>query len=174
MAPSGHICFDRFPHLRPDVIHRHDVVKEIFQMIEEKVVVVVIRAPPRFGTSTLSSLICKEILRNHPHFEPIHILLWKPCSAEERLKEHYTEILARHAETARAEYPKVPNVIKTARYNNTGRRTLVYLIDNALNTYSESEMWEKEFERELARKGIGERVDYVRGYSIVYRGNPTG
>ncbi|KAI4285098.1 MAG: hypothetical protein L6R38_000939 [Xanthoria sp. 2 TBL-2021] len=93
-----------------------------------------------------------EILSNHPHLEPIDIKWWHPRSVEKSLQRHYTDILADEARRAKARNQKVRDELKTDGYNDAKRRTPVYLIDNAEDTYGEYEMWVNEFRPEPPSK----------------------
>ncbi len=53
--------------------HRTDLVKAVIDRLRQ-MHVIVIRAPPRVGKSTLISLIDREIIQNHLDLEPVNII----------------------------------------------------------------------------------------------------
>ncbi|KAL9126604.1 MAG: hypothetical protein Q9175_007890 [Cornicularia normoerica] len=144
---------------------RESLVGSVINLLREERVVV-IRAPPFSGKSTLLNLIGAKILREYDQLEPV-LFHWPPRSKDEIGNRSYKEILTQELKRARKENEewrsrRQPYYLRLVRgFGNaiawvTGlvtetidttrdRACPVYLIDNAVNTYHERAMWEERF-----------------------------
>ena len=123
----------------PYVSQREELVAATIRLVLEKGVVV-IRATPQVGKSTLLKLIGRHILKKRPSLEPIWIH-WK--NKEMRNGLSYQEFLDNEAKQWRgmnaAYRPHNPNAKE------------IFLIDEAQNSYPEPEFWSGELKNRFTR-----------------------
>ena len=116
---------------------RESLVEDTIRLLLEHRVIV-IRAPPLSGKSTLLDFMGAKILTHHPKIEPVKIR-WPEPSMKPTEKTEYWEILEEGLRRA----------IKANRTTSDGvnKKKVVYLIDDAHNTYLETDLWEDHFKR---------------------------
>ncbi len=136
---------------------RGRLVKDVIQRLPDERVIV-IRAPPLTGKSTLLNLIGLEIIRNHDEYEPVKIL-WPGRSDQQIRDKPYHQLLKEELEKFqiynsearltqnsthleswglfRGVSKFVTQLIGLAKGTNNARRKrqAVYLIDDAIETY---------------------------------------
>lgn len=144
---------------------RESLVGSVINLLREERVVV-IRAPPFSGKSTLLNLIGAKILREYDQLEPV-LFHWPPRSKDEIGNRSYKEILTQELKRARKEneewrsrrqpyylrlvrgfgnaIARVTGLVTETIDTTRDRACPVYLIDNAVNTYHERAMWEERF-----------------------------
>ncbi|KAF2785483.1 hypothetical protein K505DRAFT_369196 [Melanomma pulvis-pyrius CBS 109.77] len=93
--------------------------------------VMVIRAPPQVGKSTLLKLIGHHIAHNEPDLDPVYFV-WK--SREDRQHIPYQQYIQQEQADWQQKEPKIPPRNPTAQ--------MIYLIDEAQNSYEEEILWE--------------------------------
>ncbi|MCJ1337991.1 hypothetical protein MMC09_003275, partial [Bachmanniomyces sp. S44760] len=118
---------------------REELIASTLKLVLEKKVVV-IRATPLVGKTTLLRLLGRHILFNCPSLEPIWIHWQKP---NRRLKPYYKDFLDDNVEVWRRRNAKhrAPNP----------EAKLIYIIDEAQNSYSEHEFWSEEIKSRSLR-----------------------
>ena len=123
--------FDNFDPYCPYVCEREELVAATLQLVLEKRVVV-IRATPQVGKTTLLNLLGRHIRDNVPSLEPAFID-WKP--EQRRGDQEYPEYLKHQAKRWR---------IRNAghRASNPDART-IFLIDEAQESYDEGDFWSR-------------------------------
>ena len=112
-----------------NVCERQYLVVSILALVR-KTRVVIIRATPQTGKSTLLWLLGRHFLDEHKDLEPVHVL-WKPKAERDNLRyEDYLMSQANEWKAINAKYrPK------------NDRARLVFLIDEAQGSYDEPEFW---------------------------------
>lgn len=123
----GHVC------------QREELVAATLRLVLEKGVVV-IRATPQVGKSTLLVLLGRHILYNHNSLEPIW-MQWKPKEDRNGLDYlGYLDQTAKEWHRNNARYrPSQPNAKK------------IYLIDEAQNSYSDVDFWTRILKNRFTR-----------------------
>ena len=137
---------DRFGTDAEHLIHRTDLVNTLIKDLKEKRVIV-IRAPPRVGKSTVLNLIGQEMIQNHPDLEPID-LIWKRRTAAEIRHESYGDILRDAEVRAKKENAKTREELGLTKHGSS--TTSIFMIDDAVETYNETDMWDRLFKNEPA------------------------
>lgn len=113
------------------VCGREELVAATLKMVLERRVVV-IRATPQVGKTTLLHLLGRHILYEHPSLEPVWII-WQRKEAEGRDGLSCTRYLNREAERYRRE---------NAYYRpHNPKARLIFLLDEAQNSYPEYDFW---------------------------------
>lgn len=120
------------------VSQREELVAATIRLVLEKGLVV-IRAPPQVGKSTLLKLIGRHILKEYPSLEPVWIQ-WE--SRAGRCGLHYTEYLRSEASDWRR--------YNAERRPHNPKARLIYLIDEAQNSYGEADFWSRELKNRIA------------------------
>ncbi|KAL9121667.1 MAG: hypothetical protein Q9187_001781 [Circinaria calcarea] len=121
------------------ISQREELVAATIRLVLEKGVLV-IRATPQVGKSTLLILLGRHILAEYPSLEPIWIQ-WE--SAEKRNGLPYQDYLdekAKHWRKINAKY----------RDHNPNAK-LIYLIDEAQNSYLEPDFWSRQLKNMFTR-----------------------
>ena len=126
----------------PNICHvslREELVAATLRLVLEKGVVV-IRATPQVGKTTLLVLLGRHILYNHHSLEPIW-MLWK--RKEDRNGLNYMEYLDQEARP----WPRI-NARHRPSHPNSKK---IYLIDEAQNSYSDVEFWTRVLKNRFTR-----------------------
>lgn len=110
---------------------REDLVAATLKLVQEKRVVV-IRATPQVGKTTLLYLLGRHILFHEESLEPIYVY-WRP--EKERKGQKFLEFLNEEATQWR-------RLNSGCRPNNPNARN-IFLIDEAQNSYEESGFWDR-------------------------------
>lgn len=159
----------RFPLLEP-LSQRDLLVKQTIKLLRSQNLVVV-RAPPQSGKSILLKLVARQILLFHQDLEPVWIS-WTPLSLrvshpilknylryEDYLSYEYEEQRSLNEESRQAYadylsdlYGKKNPTVKEDRQGTKqdlvkAKKTIVYLIDEAIFSYQE-QIWEDLFQNE--------------------------
>lgn len=114
---------------------------------------VLIRAPPQTGKSTLAQLIRRKVFTHHPDLEPV-FFSWPAGRANDWEKiQDYEEILKEQLNEKKAE--AVREKLKIGTNVESSSRKPLYIIDDAHRTYSENLMWEEKF-----KNGIIDHDEY--------------
>ena len=136
--------------------------------------VIVVRAPPEAGKTTLLQLLGTEILKNHPNLEPVRIS-WTSRSDETMAKKPYKGLLDEKLDEFRQlnDQERVngnpiqfyfhrfiracskvvtPLIGATDRIKRLSYNQTVFLIDEAQNTYREPQMWDELFKNPDQRR----------------------
>ena len=100
--------------------------------------VIVIRAPPLSGKSTLLDFIGAKMLIDHPELAPVKCR-WPDPDKYLPTGKRYGHILDETLRESVEANPPAPG--------NVAERKIVYLIDDAHNTYLDPAMWEDCFKR---------------------------
>ncbi|KAI4239785.1 MAG: hypothetical protein LQ349_000093 [Xanthoria aureola] len=141
---------------------REDLVNATIGILRTRNVVM-LRAPPQAGKSTLAQLISRKIFMKHPDLEPISFY-WSARRAETPNKPSYTEVLEEKYRKSVIANDAVR--AKLGLYLETGTpRKPVYIIDDAHQTYSEDEMWEDQF-----KDGVQDKNDHFLLVCFAYHG----
>ncbi|PVI08714.1 hypothetical protein DM02DRAFT_466219, partial [Periconia macrospinosa] len=114
---------------------RQGLVNSVLKMVQD-VGVVVIRATPQVGKTTLLNLLGRHIVHHEANLEPVYIE-WK--TREERKNVPYTEYMEREKQ----EYIKINAKQRAAHGTTKTRRNTrtIYLIDEAQFSYEEDKFW---------------------------------
>ena len=121
----------------PYVSFREELVTATMRLVLEKGVVV-IRATPQVGKSTLLKLLGRHILKEHPSLEPIWIH-W--VSKENRNGHSYQKYL----DEAAIQWRRM-----NAAYRPQNPKTReIFLLDEAQNSYDEFDFWSSELKNRL-------------------------
>ncbi len=123
---------------------RTDLVKALIERLRKKRVIV-IRAPPRVGKSTITSLIGREIIQYHLDLEPVDIK-WQLREAHEIEERHYSDILQKAKRTAKERNAMMQEEMELTKHG--GSTTTIFMIDDAVDTYNETEMWDQLFKND--------------------------
>ena len=111
------------------VCERQDLVASILQLVRDTRVVI-IRATPLVGKSTLLKLLGRHILYTQSDLEPVFIL-WQPKSKRDHLR---CDLYLQREESAWREI--------NAKYRpSQSRARTIYLIDEAQGSYEEETLW---------------------------------
>ena len=133
-----------FHNPAPYLTHRTGLVNTLIGLLRQKRIIV-IRAPPAVGKTTLVSLIGWEIIQNHPDLEPVKIL-WKLRDTEEISKRMYQDILEIAQDRDKKSNEEVREKLGLPKYESS--KTTVFMIDDAVNTYNEKMMWDDLFKNQ--------------------------
>lgn len=116
---------------------------------------VLIRAPPQTGKSTLAQLISRKVFTHHPDLEPV-FFFWPAGRANywEKIQD-YREILKEQLNEKKVENESVREKLKIGTNVESSSRKPLYIIDDAHRTYSENLMWEQKF-----KNGIIDHDEY--------------
>ncbi|KAI4280404.1 MAG: hypothetical protein L6R38_004499 [Xanthoria sp. 2 TBL-2021] len=139
MAHQPEAITKAFPTQTSFLTERKKLVTNTVKLLKEKVVIV-IRAPPQCGKTTLLSLIAREILTNISHLEPV-CTRWERRTYDDN--KTYYEVLESPRAEARVANQALRETLKTDGHDFTGYRRPVYLIDDAENTYDEVAFWDQ-------------------------------
>ena len=121
------------------VSQREGLVAATIRLVLEKGVII-IRATPQVGKTTLLVLLGRHILEKHPSLEPVWIH-WKPREDRNDLPyQQYLDNEAMHWREINSRY----------RPHNPEART-IYLIDEAQNSYPEADFWSRQQKNIFAR-----------------------
>ncbi len=123
---------------------RTDLVKALIERLRKKRVIV-IRAPPRAGKTTIKSLIGREIIQNHPDLEPVD-LMWTYRDTQEIQKRSYSDILKNAEDRAKKQNEKVREKLGLTKHESS--TTTIFMIDDAVDTYNETDMWDQLFKND--------------------------
>ena len=123
----------------PYVSRREELIAATMRLVLEKGVVV-IRATPQVGKTTLLKLLGRHILKEHPSLEPIWVY-WK--NREMRNGLSYQEFLDREAKSWRE--------INAAYRPHNSEARKIFLIDEAQNSYTEPDFWSGELKNRFTR-----------------------
>ncbi len=121
------------------VNHREELVAATIRLVLEKGVVV-IRATPQVGKSTLLKLLGRQILKEHPSLEPV-LIHWQPPKDRDHLpyRKYLDEAAIQWRGINAKLRPRNPNAVE------------VFLIDEAQNSYSEPLFWSSELKNRYTR-----------------------
>ncbi|KAI4239497.1 MAG: hypothetical protein LQ349_000310 [Xanthoria aureola] len=131
---------------------REDLVNATIGILRTRNVVM-LRAPPQAGKSTLAQLISQKIFMQHPDLEPISFH-WSARRAETPNKPSYIEVLEEKYRKSVIANDAVRAKLGLHLETGTPRKP-VYIIDDAHYTYSEDEMWEDQF-----KDGVRDKNDH--------------
>ncbi|KAM0180802.1 hypothetical protein ACHAPF_002095 [Botrytis cinerea] len=113
----------------PYICERPDLVSSVLKLALNTGMVV-IRATPLVGKTTLLQLLGYHILLHNPELEPVFVL-WQPKSRRDNVP--YMEFLNEKADWARKD---------NAKYRpHNSKATIIYLIDEAQGSYEDEEFW---------------------------------
>ncbi|KAL8865217.1 MAG: hypothetical protein Q9198_009424 [Flavoplaca austrocitrina] len=106
--------------------------------------VIIVRAPPMSGKTTLRKLLARKILVDYPDLEPVQIM-WSARNAAQIRASPYNKLLEEERQTqvafnteARAKFSEQPTA-------HGSKPKHIYLIDQAVNTYADDNMWDDLF-----------------------------
>lgn len=141
---SAEVLEWRFPIAAGYLTHRADLVKILIELLRQKRVIV-IRAPPAVGKTTLVSLIGREMIQNHPDLEPVN-MFWNLRNTEEILKRSYRSVLRTAEDRDKKSNEEVREEMGLPKYGSS--KMTVFMIDDAVDTYDEIAMWDELFKNE--------------------------
>ena len=133
------LCADDWNPYCDYVSGREELVSATLNLVLEKGVVV-LRATPQVGKTILLTLLGRHILFNCPSLEPVLVYWMGP---EQRNWVHYRAFLEDRATLWRK---------RNALYRPCNPKArLIYLIDEAQNSYTETDFWSEQLKRRFTR-----------------------
>ncbi|KAL8854175.1 MAG: hypothetical protein Q9221_001098 [Calogaya cf. arnoldii] len=107
--------------------------------------IIIIRATPQTGKTTLGHLVSRKLFLDHPELEPV-FSMWDPTRDEStRMTMPYQEVLALQYNTAKRLNDDLRLEIGLHVDKIDFPKTRVYIIDEAVLMYPETQMWDNLF-----------------------------
>ncbi|KAI4272800.1 MAG: hypothetical protein L6R38_006514 [Xanthoria sp. 2 TBL-2021] len=140
---------------------RTELVDATIQLLRESNIIL-IRAPPQTGKTTLANLMCRKMLLKHPDLEPV-FFAWDEGRSKPggQHTESYMDVLERQLREAKSKNEDARK--KLGLQPNNAKP--VYMIDDAIYTYSEKRMWEEVFKGEVKDRNVYYILICVHGSS---------